>query len=238
MASSSLKNSPSLFTSKSTPSISNTEVEDDHDSDQDIMVAATLVTMDETRGAIQEAFSIGKKWNPAWDRQLKRRDNEIGEERQIILASPRKIAQSSIQELILVHLVVFFIFQNGAVCVIKAALEGWANWWANSKSLKIQEYFLNQWMSEDMPKKRMECYRHDRFLFSVRTNNGIEHINKRFKQNFSHYKTNNGLTRVLHIIVTHFTHFLFDRYSAHVEGLMTTSIWARLQRDDIVWQLQ
>ncbi|XP_067952082.1 uncharacterized protein [Watersipora subatra] len=92
----------------------------------------------------------------------------------------------------------------------KAALEG-SDWWANSKSLKIQEYFLNQWMRENMPKKRMECYRRDRSLFSVRTNNGIEHINNPFKQNFSHYKTNNGLTRVLHIIVTHFTHFLFQQ---------------------------
>ncbi|XP_067936175.1 uncharacterized protein [Watersipora subatra] len=143
----------------------------------------------------------------AGDRQLKRRENEIGEEeRQIILASPRKIAESRF---------------NGNMSS-KAALEG-SDWWANSKSLKIQEYFLNQWMSEDMPKKRMEFYRRDRFLFSVRTNNGAEHTNKRFKQNFSHYKTNNGLTRVLHIIVTHFTHFLFNSQPMFILDILRMS---------------
>ncbi|XP_067950248.1 uncharacterized protein [Watersipora subatra] len=157
----------------------------------------------------------------AWDRQLKRSENQIGEEEwQIILASPRKIAESRTEYV-----------------SSKLALEG-SEWWENPKSLKIQEYFLNQWMIEDMPKKWVECYRRNRFLFSVRTNNSIERINRRFKQNFSHYRTNNGLTRLLHIIVTHFTPFLFNRYSAHVEGLMTTSILACLRRDDIVWQLQ
>lgn len=49
----------------------------------------------------------------------------------------------------------------------------------------------------------VECYRLDRFLFSVNTNNGIERVNRYFKQNSLRYKTNNSLSRTLHILVTH-----------------------------------
>ena len=58
----------------------------------------------------------------------------------------------SIQELILLHLVVRYYFRTEEEYVSsKAALED-SDWWTNSKFLKIREYFLNQWMSEDMPK--------------------------------------------------------------------------------------